>query len=159
MIEKTLGVNEMKKDEAFMKEAIAEARSAEGLGEVPIGAVAVARDEIIGRSHNLREKTQNPLGHAELLLIEKLAKGKKTWRLDDVTIYVTCEPCIMCTGAMLQARIKGVVYGCMDPKAGAMGSLYNLADDSRLNHQIDVTGGVLADECGKLLKRFFKGLR
>ena len=129
-------------DEYWMGEALAEARKASEKNEVPIGAIAVVGDEIVGRAHNVRESTHNPLGHAELLLIEELAKRQKSWRLDEATIYVTCEPCLMCSGAMLQARIPRVVYGCGDPKAGAMGSLY------------DVT-----DECGGILSDFFKKLR
>ena len=143
----------------WMMEAIAEARIAESKGEVPIGAVAVLEDKIVSRAHNIRESTHNPLGHAELLLLWKLAQEKKSWRLEDVTIYVTCEPCIMCSGAMLQARVPRVVYGCRDPKAGAMGSLYNVATDDRLNHSINVIPDVLGDECGELLSKFFKKLR
>lgn len=138
-----------------MKMAIEEARKAASLGEVPVGAVAVAGDKAICTAHNLREATQNPLGHAELLLIERLSKERKSWRMTDVTIYVTCEPCIMCIGAMIQARIKRVVFGCMDPKAGACGSLYNLAEDRRLNHRIELRGGVLGEECAALLSSFF----
>ena len=146
-------------DEKFMHLAIEEAKLARDENEVPIGAVAVIDGEVVGRAHNIREKTHNPLGHAELLLVENLAKDVKSWRLEDVTIYVTCEPCVMCTGAMLQARVKRVVYGCTDPKAGAMGSLYNFADDDRLNHRIELKSGVLADECAKLLIDFFRRLR
>lgn len=146
-------------DKHWMGEALAEARRAFEKNEVPIGAVAIYDGEIIGRAHNERESTHNPLGHAELLLIEGLARSRKSWRLDQATIYVTCEPCLMCAGAMLQARIPKVVYGCADPKAGAMGSLYDVSGDLRLNHTIDVAGGVLADECGRILSDFFKKLR
>lgn len=149
----------MNSDEAFMKEAIEEAKAAAKIGEVPIGAIAVVGEKIVGRAHNIREKTHNPLGHAELLLIEKLSKRKKGWRLEDATIYVTCEPCIMCAGAMIQARIPRVVFGCADPKGGAFGSLYDISNDPRLNHRIAVERGVLADECASLLSDFFKGLR
>ena len=142
-----------------MGEALAEARKASEKNEVPIGAIAVVGDEIVGRAHNVRESTHNPLGHAELLLIEELAKRRKSWRLDEATIYVTCEPCLMCSGAMLQARIPRVVYGCDDPKAGAMGSLYDVADDPRLNHRIEVVRGVMSEECGGILSDFFKRLR
>jgi tRNA(adenine34) deaminase len=142
-----------------MGEALAEARKALEKEEVPIGAIAVVGDEIVGRAHNVRESTHNPLGHAELLLIEELAKRRKSWRLDEATIYVTCEPCLMCSGAMLQARIPRVVYGCDDPKAGAMGSLYDVTDDPRLNHRIEVVSGVMSGECGGILSDFFKGLR
>ncbi len=145
----------------FMKVAIEEAKKAAEKGEVPIGAVAVLDNLMIESAHNERESTKNPLGHAELLLLEKIVKKNllPSWRFDEVTIYVTCEPCIMCMGAMLQARVKRIVYGCRDPKAGACGSLYDLSSDKRLNHQIDVTQGVLADECAKLLSDFFKKLR
>lgn len=146
-------------DEQFMMEAIAEAQLAASKGEVPIGAVAVISKAIVGRGHNMRELSKDPLGHAEILLISQLSKQLGRWRLDDVSIYVTCEPCIMCAGAVLQARIKRCVFGCFDPKAGAMGSLYNLAIDERLNHRIEVSGGVMASECGRLLSDFFAGLR
>ncbi len=146
-------------DEHWMREALAQAGKARAKDEVPIGAVAVYGDRIVGRAHNVRESTHNPLGHAELLLIEKLAKARRSWRLDEVSIYVTCEPCLMCAGAMLQARIPRVVYGCKDPKAGAMGSLYDVSSDPRLNHRIGVTGGVLAKECGGILSDFFRKLR
>lgn len=149
----------MNSDEAFMKEAIEEAKAAAKIGEVPIGAIAVVGEKIVGRAHNIREKTHNPLGHAELLLIEKLSKRKKGWRLEDATIYVTCEPCIMCAGAMIQARIPRVVFGCADPKGGAFGSLYDISNDPRLNHRIAVERGVLADECASLLSDFFRALR
>jgi tRNA(adenine34) deaminase len=142
-----------------MGEALAEARKASEKNEVPIGAIAVVGDEIVGRAHNVRESTHNPLGHAELLLIEELAKRRKSWRLDEATIYVTCEPCLMCSGAMLQARIPRVVYGCDDSKAGAMGSLYDVTDDPRLNHRIEVVRGVMSEECGGILSDFFKRLR
>lgn len=146
-------------DRQWMREAIAEARLALEKDEVPIGAVAIADDEIVGRAHNVRESSRNPLGHAEILLIDELAKAKRSWRLDDITIYVTCEPCLMCAGAMLQARIPRVVYGCDDPKAGAMASVYDVSDNPKLNHRIDVTRGVLADECSALLSEFFRKLR
>jgi len=147
------------KNEEFMKPAVEEALRAAEKGEVPIGAVAIVGNEIVGRAHNIRESAANPLGHAEILLIEKIAKAKNDWRLEDVTIFVTCEPCIMCMGAMLQARVKKIVYGCPDPKAGACGSLFDLSKDKRLNHQIEVESGVLKDECSKLLSDFFKKLR
>ena len=145
--------------EKWMREAIAEARLAAKEGEVPVGAVAVVDGQVIGRAHNVRERTHDPLGHAELLLLQSLARETKSWRLEDVVVYVTCEPCLMCAGAMLQARIPKVIYGCRDPKAGAMGSLYDVSDDSRLNHCIEVVWGILADECADLLSDFFRGLR
>jgi tRNA(adenine34) deaminase len=149
----------MTNDETYMRAAIEEAMRASEINEVPVGAVAVVDGEIVSVAHNIREATANPLGHAELLLLEKLTKLNGDWRLENVTIYVTCEPCIMCTGALLQARIPRAVFGCFDPKAGACGSLYDLSNDSRLNHQIEVVSGVLADECGGLLKDFFRKLR
>ncbi len=152
-------MNPSNADEQWMSEALSEARLAFEKDEVPIGAVAVADGEIVARAHNVREATHNPLGHAELLLIEALAKSRRSWRLEEIAIYVTCEPCIMCAGAMLQARIKRVVYGCPDPKAGAMGSLYDVANDPRLNHRIEVKSGVMSKECSGLLSDFFKRLR
>jgi len=146
-------------DEKFMREALAEAELASAENEVPVGAIAVVNGEIVGRAHNIREKTANPLGHAEILLLEKLARKSHDWRFEDVTVYVTCEPCIMCAGALLQARVSHVVYGCSDPKAGACDSLYELTRDKRLNHQIETTGGILADECGKIMSDFFRNKR
>lgn len=146
-------------DTQFMHLALEQARAAGANGEVPIGAVAVRENNVIARAHNVREATHNPLGHAEVLLIQQLSIQLGTWRLDDVTIYVTCEPCIMCAGALLQARIARVVYGCADPKAGACESLYRLLDDARLNHRIPVTRGVLGTECGAILSEFFRALR
>lgn len=145
--------------EIWMERAITEAKKAASEKEVPIGAVAVLGDELVGAAFNVRECTHNPLGHAELLLIEKLAKKQRSWRLEDVTIYVTCEPCLMCAGAMLQARIPRVVFGCFDPKAGAFGSLYDVSCDPRLNHRIEIVSGILANECAQLLSDFFKNLR
>lgn len=145
--------------EKWMREALIEATKASRKDEVPIGAIAIFNDAVVGRAHNMRESTQNPIGHAEILLIDQLAKTRKSWRLDEITIYVTCEPCLMCAGAILQARIPKVVYGCPDPKAGAMGSLYDVSSDFRMNHQIEVVHGVLSQECGQVLSDFFKRLR
>jgi len=139
--------------------AMDEAQRAADLGEVPIGAVAVVDGQVVARAHNLREATHDPLGHAELLLVQQLSKEGKRWRLSDVTIYVTCEPCLMCMGAMLQARIARIVYGCRDPKAGACGSLYDVSNDPRLNHNIQVTPDILGVECGRLLSNFFRARR
>jgi tRNA(adenine34) deaminase len=146
-------------DEECMQAAIAEAGKAAHMGEVPIGAVAVVDGRIVAYAHNIRETTQDPLGHAEVLLIQQLSRHLSKWRLSDVTIYVTCEPCLMCMGAMLQARIPRVVYGCKDPKAGACGSLYDVSNDVRLNHRMDVASGVLGEFCGKLLSDFFRAKR
>lgn len=142
-----------------MRAAIEEAKVAVAIGEVPIGAVAVENGELVCASHNMRECEQDPLGHAELLLLRNLSRAKKSWRLNDVEIYVTCEPCIMCAGAILQSRIPRLVYGCKDPKAGAVESLYSVLTDKRLNHRVEVVSGVLAEECSNLLKDFFKGRR
>jgi tRNA(adenine34) deaminase len=146
-------------DEKWMRMALKEAAKAAAEGEVPIGAIAVINGKVAGRAHNVRERTHNPLGHAELLLIEKLARSRRSWRLCDAEIYVTCEPCLMCAGAMLQARIRRLVYGCTDPKAGAMGTLYDVSDDKRLNHRIEVERGVLSKECGAALSEFFRRVR
>ena len=146
-------------DERWMREALLEARAAMEEGEVPIGAIAVCGERQVGKAHNVRERTHNPLGHAETLLIDEIARRRGAWRLDDVTIYVTCEPCLMCAGTMLQARIPKVVYGCADPKAGAMGSLYDVTNDGRLNHRIEVVRGVLKTECAAALGKFFEELR
>lgn len=152
-------MNILDKDELFMKEAIIEAKKAEAIGEVPIGAIIVYDDQIIARASNLRETTQNAVTHAELLAIQQACKKVGSWRLEDTTLYVTLEPCPMCAGAILQARIPRVVYGARDPKAGCVHSLYQLLNDSRLNHECDVTEGVLKEECGMLLTQFFKQIR
>jgi tRNA(adenine34) deaminase len=146
-------------DEFFMREAIKEAKKAEELAEVPIGAVLVYKDEIISRAHNLRECQQNAVAHAELLAIEQACKKLGTWRLEDATLYVTLEPCPMCSGAIILSRIKRVVYGAPDPKGGCAGTLMNLLQDSRFNHQCEITNGVLGEECGQLLSTFFRALR
>ena len=146
-------------DEKYMREALIEAKRAAEKNEVPIGAVAVIDETVVARAHNIREATHDPLGHAELLLLMNVAHQQQMWRLEDVTLYVTCEPCLMCAGAILQARVPRLVFGCFDPKAGACGSLYHVLTDQRLNHQVEVIGGVLADECGLLLTTFFQRLR
>jgi tRNA(adenine34) deaminase len=145
-----------KNHEIYMREAVAEAKKAAGLDEVPVGAVAVLNGEVVMRAHNVREKTQNPLGHAEILLLDGLAKKNKSWRLEDVTIYVTCEPCPMCAGALLQARIPKLIYGCRNYESGACGTVYNVLNDKCILTQMDVAGGVLEDECRRLLKQFFE---
>jgi tRNA(adenine34) deaminase len=142
-----------------MREALAQAHKAAELDEVPIGAVAVVGNDIIARAHNLREATKNPLGHAEILLLQQLMAQDRDWRMGDVTVYVTCEPCPMCAGALVQARIGALYYGCRDPKAGACGSLFNIVDDARLNHRIPTTGGLLGTECGEVLTTFFRTKR
>ncbi|MFH1654033.1 MAG: tRNA adenosine(34) deaminase TadA [Pseudomonadota bacterium] len=152
-------MNQEECDKIWMREALHFAEKGQILGEVPIGAVALLDGKLIAGAHNLREKTNNPLGHAEILLLQKIADKSTSWRFEGVTVYVTCEPCIMCAGALMQARIGRIVYGCKDPKAGAIDSLYNIANDPRLNHKIDVTSGVLEEECATLLKNFFRRLR
>ena len=146
-------------DEKYMQEAINEAKKAKDLNEVPIGAVIVYENEIIARGHNLRETSQQTLSHAELVAIEEANKKTGSWRLEDCTLYVTLEPCPMCAGAIMQGRIKRVVYGAPDAKAGCAGTLMNLLDDSRFNHQAEVTKGVLEEECASLLTDFFRELR
>lgn len=148
-----------KKDQTYMVEALAEAEKAAALGEVPIGAVIVYRNEIIARAHNLRETTQNATTHAELLAIQQACAKIGSWRLEDMTLYVTLEPCPMCAGAILQSRIPRVVYGARDVKAGCVDSLYGLLNDERFNHECEVTEGILADDCGGILTRFFRNLR
>jgi tRNA(adenine34) deaminase len=148
-----------KKNEIFMAEAFKEAGSAFKKNEVPVGAVVVHKGEIVGRGHNMKEFSGDPTSHAEIIAIREAAGRLKGWRLDGSTIYVTIEPCIMCMGAVLQARVSTLVFGCYDPKAGACGSLYDLSNDSRLNHRVNVISGVGAEEAGYLLKRFFMGLR
>jgi tRNA(adenine34) deaminase len=146
-------------DIEFMKLALAAAKKAAGRWEVPVGAVVVAAGEVIGTGYNCREERQSPLGHAEIMAVEEASKRLGTWRLDQCDIYVTLEPCLMCMGAILQARIRKLVFGCLDPKAGAVESLYRLCEDRRLNHQLPAIGGVLADESAALLADFFARLR
>lgn len=147
------------RDQKFMLEAMEEAKKAAAFGEVPIGAVIVYKDKIIGRAHNLRETSQNAVTHAELMAIQQACEAIGSWRLEETTLYVTLEPCPMCAGAILQSRVPRVVYGARDLKAGCVDSLYRLLNDSRFNHECEVTEGVLADECGELLTSFFRALR
>lgn len=146
-------------DREYMKLALAAAQEAADKGEVPVGAIIVAAGKVVGRGYNCREERQNPLGHAELMAIQEAAKLLRVWRLEQCDIYVTLEPCLMCTGAILQARFRRLVFGSLDPKAGAVESLYRLCEDRRLNHQLPVTGGVLAQESAALLGDFFTRLR
>lgn len=146
-------------DEKFMREALAEARAAAVVGEVPIGAVVVRAGEIVARAHNRRELDQDPSAHAEFAALCAAAQSLGRWRLFDCTVYVTLEPCCMCAGLMVNARVGRCVYGAADAKAGALGSLYDLNADSRLNHRFNVTAGVLADECRAMLSGYFAGLR
>ena len=146
-------------DEKFMREALAEARAAAAVGEVPIGAVVVRAGEIVARAHNRRELDQDPSAHAEFAALCAAAQSLGRWRLSDCTVYVTLEPCCMCAGLMVNARVGRCVYGAADAKAGALGSLYDLNADSRLNHRFNVTAGVLANECRAVLSGYFAGLR
>jgi tRNA(adenine34) deaminase len=146
-------------DERFMKEALAFARIAFSEQEVPIGAVVVRGGKMIGRGRNRREALSDPTHHAEIESIREAAAASHTWRLEGATLYATCEPCPMCAGAAVNARIARVVYGCSDPKAGYCGTLGNVACDPRLNHRCAVEGGLLADESAKLLKLFFQSRR
>ena len=146
-------------DEKFMSEALAEARAAAAVGEVPIGAVVVRAGEIVARAHNRRELDQDPSAHAEFSALCAAAQSLGRWRLSDCTVYVTLEPCCMCAGLMVNARVGRCVYGVADAKAGALGSLYDLNADSRLNHRFNVTAGVLAGECREVLSSYFSGLR
>jgi len=147
------------KDEFFIREALTEAQSAALLGEVPIGAVIVANQEIIARGHNLRETLADPTAHAEIVALRAAAVVNGHWRLTGMTLYCTLEPCPMCAGALVQARIERLVYGAADPKAGAAGTLMNIVQDFRLNHRLKVTSGVLELECGQILKDFFRNRR
>lgn len=146
-------------DEKFMREALVEARAAAAVGEVPIGAVVVRAGEIVAKAHNRRELDQDPSAHAEFSALCAAAQSLGRWRLSDCTVYVTLEPCCMCAGLMVNARVGRCVYGAADAKAGALGSLYDLNADSRLNHRFNVTAGVLADECREVLNGYFSGLR
>lgn len=145
--------------EDWMREALQEAKLAYLIGEVPIGAVIVHDGEIIGRGHNLREHGQDATLHAEVLAIQEACEYLHSWRLEDCQMYVTLEPCIMCSGAIINARIPVVYYGARDPKAGAVHSLYQLLDDERLNHQVEVHERVLARPAGELLQTFFRKIR
>lgn len=149
----------MEADVAYMAIALEEARAAAAEGEVPIGAVVVCEGAVVARAHNRRESDHDPTAHAELIAIREAAQRLGRWRLSDCTVYVTLEPCPMCAGAMHQARIERLVYGAADPKAGAVGTLYDLSNDERLNHRFSVTSGVLADESAAVLREFFGRLR
>ena len=146
-------------DETFMHLALAEARVAAEAGEVPIGAVLVRAGEVIARGRNLRETLSDPTAHAEIVVLREAARAEGTWHLEDTTLYVTLEPCPMCAGALVLARVARLVYGVPDPKAGAAGTLMNVVQDERLNHRLEVTSGVLAAECGAILKEFFQARR
>lgn len=145
-------------DVYFMKRALERAKAAAIVGEVPIGAIIVKDGQIIASGRNMRENKKNALKHAEIIAIDRACKKIGAWRLIDCTLYVTMEPCPMCAGAIVNSRIKRVVFGCYDQKAGAMGSVFNIADFP-LNHKFEITGGILKDECADILSDFFKNLR
>ncbi|MDQ0221417.1 tRNA adenosine(34) deaminase TadA [Peribacillus cavernae] len=149
----------MKDDSFYMQMALVEAKKARDLNEVPIGAIIEAAGKIVAKGHNLRETDHNAICHAELLAIKDACETLGTWRLEDATLYVTLEPCPMCAGAIIQSRIKRVVFGAHDPKAGCAGTLMNLLQDKRFNHQSEVTSGILQKECGTILTDFFRDLR
>jgi len=149
----------MRDDSYWMGVALQAARKAAALGEVPIGAVVVRDGRVLGSGYNLRETRQDPAAHAELIAIRRAAAKAGNWRLTGATLYVTLEPCIMCMGAAILARIERLVFGCFDPKAGAAGTLYDLSNDSRLNHRFSVVSGVRDKECSTLLSDFFRELR
>ncbi len=150
---------EQKIQEKYMKAAIAQAKKASEIGEVPIGCVIEYQGQIIGRGYNRRKTDKNTLSHAELTAIRKASKKMGDWRLEDCTLYVTLEPCQMCSGAIVQARIKTVVIGCMNPKAGCAGSILNILQVPQFNHQVEIIRGVLEEECSTMLTEFFRGLR
>ena len=144
-----------KQDEHYMLEAIKAAKVAEENGDVPIGAVIVYENQIIGRAYNQREQLKDPTAHAEIIALTQAAAARQSWRLNGCTMYVTLEPCPMCAGALVLARMDRLCYGCSDPKSGACGSLYNIVTDERLNHRLEVTAGILEKECSEQLQNFF----
>lgn len=149
----------MERDERFMRLAVEEAKKAEAIGEVPIGCVIVKGDEVIAVGHNRRETDLLAAAHAEMIAIEQANQTLGNWRLEDCELFVTLEPCPMCAGAIVLSRVKRVIFGARDPKGGCCGTLMNLVQDERFNHQAEVTENVLAEECGKLLTSFFRNLR
>lgn len=149
----------MSAQERYMKQAIKLAHKAAELGEVPIGCVIEYEGKVIGRGYNRRTTDKSTLAHAEILAIKKACKKMGDWRLEDCTMYVTLEPCQMCAGAIVQARVKKVVIGCMNPKAGCAGSILNVLQMEEFNHQVEIERGVLEEECSKMLTNFFKDLR
>ncbi|MEZ3461256.1 MAG: tRNA adenosine(34) deaminase TadA [Lachnospiraceae bacterium] len=152
-------MRELSEDEKYMREAVRQAKKAYALGEVPIGCVIVHDKKIIGRGYNRRNTDKSTLSHAELIAIRKAGKVIGDWRLEECTLYVTLEPCQMCAGAIVQARIPRVVMACMNPKAGCAGSILNILDMPQFNHQVESVRGVMEDECAQMLRDFFKELR
>ncbi len=157
--DRTVSAAKRENEERFMREALVEARKAACLGEVPIGAVVVKDGEIVGRGHNVTQTAMDPTGHAETVALRDAAKRLGGWRLEDCDLYVTAEPCPMCAGAIVLARIRTLYIGAMDPKTGACGSLMDIPEDPRLNHNAAVVTGVLEDDSRRLLKDFFRTLR
>jgi tRNA(adenine34) deaminase len=155
----SLSANAAHTDSFYMRLALNEANKAAGCGEVPVGAIVVCKEEVVGRGCNRREELRTALAHAEMLALEQASSHLDRWRLSDCQLYVTLEPCVMCVGAIVQARISRLVFGCLDAKGGAVESLYQLCDDSRLNHRVRVTGGILAEQCSTILETFFSRLR
>ncbi len=147
------------KDVEYMQLALEQARLAPARGEVPIAAVLVQKGQVLAQVHNFREAWQDPTAHAEIVAIREAATQLGTWRLTDTTLYVTVEPCSMCAGAIIQSRISRLLFGASDPKAGACGSVFNLPEEPRLNHRVEVIGGVLERECQELMQAFFRRLR
>jgi tRNA(adenine34) deaminase len=152
-------MSDVSADERFMREALAQAQRAADLGEVPVGAVVVRDGEVIGRGHNHPIGLHDPTSHAEIMALRQAARAVENYRLPGCTLYVTLEPCVMCVGAMLHARLDRVVFGASDPKTGAVGGAINFTDNQQLNHQTEFMGGVLADQCGAVLKAFFSERR
>jgi tRNA(adenine34) deaminase len=148
-----------KKDQQYMRMAVEAAKIAQNNGDVPIGAVIVHGERVIGRAYNQREQLQDPTAHAEIIALTQAATALENWHLNGCTMYVTLEPCPMCAGALVLSRMDRLVYGCDDPKAGACGTLYNIVEDGRLNHRLEVTAGVLQEECKKQLQDFFQKKR
>jgi tRNA(adenine34) deaminase len=146
-------------DERLMALALEEARAAGAGGDVPVGAVVARDDEVLGRAGNARERDQDPIAHAEILALRQAAEALGSWHLEGCALYVTLEPCAMCSGALVLARVDRLVFGAPDPKAGFAGSLGDLVRDPRLNHAVEVTRGVLQDECGEVLRAFFRDRR
>lgn len=159
MADTDMTAEDIKRDEKYMREAIRQAKKASALMEVPIGCVIVYEDKIIARGYNRRNTDKNTLSHAEMNAIRKASKKLGDWRLEGCTMYITLEPCQMCAGAIVQARVSRVVIGSMNPKAGCAGSILNLLEMEQFNHQVDVTRGILAEECSRMLSDFFKELR
>jgi tRNA(adenine34) deaminase len=152
-------INITEQDEKYMRLAIDQARIAEENGDVPIGAIIVHKNQIIGKAYNQREQLKDPTAHAEIIALTQAAAALENWHLNGCTMYVTLEPCPMCAGALVLSRMDKLVYGCDDPKTGAVKSLYNVVTDGRLNHRLEVVSGVLADECTKQLQDFFQHRR